>query len=38
LENFPYVYTSLFNENQLKSGGVGKGVRTLKGTSFGWRK
>jgi ATP-dependent RNA helicase RhlE len=38
LENFPYLYTSLFNEASLKSGGVGKGVRTLKGTSFGWRK
>jgi ATP-dependent RNA helicase RhlE len=38
LDGFEYVYTSLFNENQLKSGGVGKGVRTLKGTSFGWRK
>ncbi len=38
LENFPYVYTALFNESQLKAGGVGKGVRTLKGTSFGWRK
>jgi ATP-dependent RNA helicase RhlE len=38
LEDFPYVYTSLFNESQLKSGGVGKGVRTMKGTSFGWRK
>ena len=38
LDNFPYLYTALFNESQLKSGGVGKGVRTLKGTSFGWRK
>ncbi len=38
LDGFPYVYTALFNEAQLKPGGVGKGVRTLKGTSFGWRK
>jgi len=38
LADFPYLYTALFNEDQLKSGGVGKGVRTLKGTSYGWRK
>jgi hypothetical protein len=38
LEGFPYLYTSLFNEDSLKSGGVGKGVRTMKGTSYGWRK
>ena len=38
LEDFPYLYTALFNEDLLKSGGVGKGVRTMKGTSYGWRK
>lgn len=38
LPDFPYVYTALFNESTLKAGGVGKGVRTLKGTSYGWRK
>jgi ATP-dependent RNA helicase RhlE len=38
LDGFPYLYTALFNEDSLKSGGVGKGVRTLKGTSYGWRK
>ena len=38
LDDFQYTYTALFNESQLKSGGVGKGVRTLKGQSFGWRK
>jgi ATP-dependent RNA helicase RhlE len=38
LENFPYVYTALFNESQLAPGGVGKGVRTLKGYSFGARR
>ncbi len=38
LEGFPYLYTALFNEDLLKSGGVGKGVRTMKGTSYGWRK
>ena len=38
LEGFPYLYTALFNEDSLKAGGVGKGVRTMKGTSYGWRK
>jgi ATP-dependent RNA helicase RhlE len=38
LENFPYVYTALFNESQIAPGGVGKGVRTLKGYSFGARR
>ena len=37
LEGFPYLYTALFNEDSLKAGGVGKGVRTMKGTSYGWR-
>jgi ATP-dependent RNA helicase RhlE len=38
LENFPYIYTALFNESQIAPGGVGKGVRTLKGYSFGARR
>ncbi len=38
LEGFKYVYTALFDEASLKPGGPGKGVRTLTGYSFGWRK
>ncbi len=38
LENFPYVYTAVFNEDKIAAGGPGKGVRTLGGYSFGGRK
>jgi ATP-dependent RNA helicase RhlE len=38
LENFNYLYTTLFNEDQIPAGGFGKGVRTLKGYSFGGRR
>jgi ATP-dependent RNA helicase RhlE len=38
LENFPYIYTALFNEDQIAPGGVGKGVRTHSGYSFGRRR
>ena len=38
LDGFPYVYTALFNEDNIPAGGVGKGVRTLRGYSFGGRK
>jgi ATP-dependent RNA helicase RhlE len=38
LEGFKYLYTALFDEDSLKPGGPGKGVRTLRGYSFGWRK
>jgi ATP-dependent RNA helicase RhlE len=38
LEGFKYLYTALFDEDSLKPGGPGKGVRTLTGYSFGWRK
>jgi ATP-dependent RNA helicase RhlE len=38
LEGFDYVYTALFNEDAIPQGGMGKGVRTLKGYSFGRRK
>lgn len=38
LEGFPYVYTALFNEEQLAPGGPGKGVRTHRGYSFGGRR
>jgi ATP-dependent RNA helicase RhlE len=38
LENFPYLFTALFNEDAIPQGGVGKGVRTAKGYSFGARK
>jgi ATP-dependent RNA helicase RhlE len=38
LDGFPYVYTALFNEENIPAGGVGKGVRTLRGYSFGGRK
>ena len=38
LENFPYLYTALFNEEQIAAGGVGKGVRTHRGYSFGRRR
>jgi ATP-dependent RNA helicase RhlE len=37
LPNFNYLYTALFNENQIASGGP-RGARTLKGYSFGSRK
>ena len=38
LESFPYIYTALFNEDAIPQGGVGKGVRTMKGYSFGARR
>jgi ATP-dependent RNA helicase RhlE len=38
LENFEYLYTALFNESQIPSGGAAKGGRTLKGYSFGRRR
>jgi ATP-dependent RNA helicase RhlE len=38
LEGFDYLYTTLFNEDQIPAGGFGKGVRTLKGYSFGGRR
>ena len=38
LEKFPYLFTALFNEDAIPQGGVGKGVRTAKGYSFGARK
>jgi ATP-dependent RNA helicase RhlE len=38
LEGFNYLYTTLFNEDQIPAGGFGKGVRTLKGYSFGGRR
>ncbi len=38
LETFPYFFTALFNEDAIPQGGVGKGVRTAKGYSFGARK
>ncbi len=38
LEGFNYLYTALFNEDQIPAGGLGKGVRTLSGYSFGGRR
>ncbi|MEA3210704.1 MAG: ATP-dependent helicase RhlE [Chthoniobacter sp.] len=38
LEGFDYLYTTLFNEEQIPAGGFGKGVRTLSGYSFGGRR
>jgi len=38
LETFNYVYTALFNEAAIPAGGVGKGVRTARGYSFGARR
>jgi ATP-dependent RNA helicase RhlE len=38
LDGFPYIYTALFNEDSIPAGGVGKGVRTLRGYTFGGRK
>ena len=38
LDGFNYLYTALFNENDIPAGGVGKGVRTARGYSFGARK
>ncbi len=38
LETFDYLYTTLFNEESIPAGGFGKGVRTLKGYSFGGRR
>jgi ATP-dependent RNA helicase RhlE len=38
LENFPYLYTALFNEGEMPTGGGPRGGRTLKGYSFGARK
>ena len=38
LEGFNYLYTTLFNEDQIPAGGFGKGVRTLRGYSFGAKR
>jgi ATP-dependent RNA helicase RhlE len=38
LENFPYIYTAMFNEDQIAPGGPGRGVRTHRGYSFGRRR
>ena len=38
LEEFPYLYTALFNESSIPPGGAAKGGRTLKGYSFGAKK
>jgi len=38
LEGFDYLYTALFNESAIPTGGAAKGGRTLKGYSFGRRK
>jgi ATP-dependent RNA helicase RhlE len=38
LENFDYLYTALFNESAIPSGGGAKGGRTLKGYSYGAAK
>jgi ATP-dependent RNA helicase RhlE len=38
LENFNYLYTALFNESEIPAGGVGRGVRTHRGMSFGGRR
>ena len=38
LDGFPYVYTAVFNESKVAPGGVGKGVRTMRGYSFGARR
>ena len=38
LDGFNYLYTALFNEAQIPAGGVGKGVRTARGYSFGARR
>ena len=38
LDGFDYLYTTLFNESSIPAGGFGKGVRTLKGYSFGRRR
>jgi ATP-dependent RNA helicase RhlE len=35
LDSFNYLYTTLFNEDQIPAGGFGKGVRTLKATRSG---
>ena len=37
-DGFNYLFTALFNEAAIPQGGVGKGVRTAKGYSFGARK
>lgn len=38
LDEFPYIYTALFNESQIAPGGVGRGVRTHSGYSFGSKR
>ncbi|MHA3770194.1 DEAD/DEAH box helicase [Verrucomicrobiota bacterium sgz303538] len=38
LEGFNYLYTALFNEDQMPTGGGPRGARTLKGYSFGSKK
>jgi ATP-dependent RNA helicase RhlE len=38
LDGFNYLYTTLFNEDSIPAGGFGKGVRTLRGYSFGGRR
>jgi len=38
LDGFDYLYTALFNEAAIPAGGVGKGVRTARGYSFGAKR
>ncbi len=38
LDGFDYIYTALFNEDAIPQGGVGKGVRTLRGYTFGGKR
>jgi ATP-dependent RNA helicase RhlE len=38
LDGFDYLYTALFNEDAIPAGGMGKGVRTLKGYTFGRKR
>ncbi len=38
VEKFPYLYTALFNESQMSTGGGPRGGRTMKGYSFGARR
>jgi ATP-dependent RNA helicase RhlE len=38
VENFDYLYTALFNESQIPSGGAAKGGRTRTGYSFGRKR
>ncbi len=38
VDNFNYVYTALFNEENIAPGGAAKGARTHRGYSFGRRR